>query len=410
MALASTRLRAWLRGALRALRPSRPLAWFAALALVVLPALWVKEISPGLAAPIRVASARGETVVPRYLPGDCLFYRTAIVSLLTDGDLDLRNNADWTVLAAPSNVAVARDGAWVPKHSILLPILALPLFAIGGDPGLLAFNLLQVLCLDALVLWLALRFVRPGVAFATALLFALTTLLRPLALNFSSDVLSTALVTGAVIAVLDRRALLAGALLGLAMAAKWSNAMFVAPLGLAVLTSCGLRGGVRFGMAAMPPLVALAVLNWHWFGSPLVTPYDRVFSNPGEIPISYAFDAPFWSGLWSQLTDRRLGLVVSAPPVLIAIPGFVFLWRRARGDALLLASCTVLQIAVFAPYRYWSMSVTGHRFLLTAIVLCAPAAAVELERVLDAWCARTRAAAPVGGASADGRLQAAPPP
>jgi hypothetical protein len=342
--------------------------------------------------------AHGPATIPSYLPGDCVLYRGAAASLLADGDLDLRNNLDWTVVHAEGNVAVSASGAWVPKHPLLLPVVALPLFALAGDPGLLAFNLLQLAVLDGLVLWLAMRFVRPGVAFATALLFAFTTLLRPLAYNFSPDVLSSAFVVGAMAALLARGFVWSGVLLGLSVAAKWTNVAFLLPAAVAVAAGGGWRGLARFAMGVAPSLMFLAALNWHWFGSPFVTPYDRVLPAAGDPAIRDAFDVPFWRGLWTQVTDPRLGLVVSAPPVLIAVPGFAFLWRRSRSEALLLLSCVVLQIAIFAPYRYWSASVAGHRFLLTAIVLCAPAAALAVERFADAFHPRRPAAACTGEA------------
>jgi hypothetical protein len=370
--------------------------WFIALFLSVIPSLWMIQVRPGLAAPFRVMGMHGPVTIPSYLPGDCVLYRAAAASLLADGDLDLRNNVDWTVVRAEGNVAVSQNGAWVPKHPLLLPILALPLFAVAGDPGLLAFNLMELALLDGLVLWLAMRFVRPGVAFATALLFALTTLLRPLAYNFSPDVLSSVLVVGGIAALLERRFAWSGLLLGLSVAAKWTNVAFLVPTAVAVVASGRWRGLARFATGVAPALLALACLNWHWFGSPLVTPYDRVLPAAGDPAIRDAFDVPFWRGLWAQLTDPRLGLVVSAPPVLIAVPGFAFLWRRSRSEALLLLSCVVLQIVIFAPYRYWSASVAGHRFLLTAIVLCAPAAALELERFADALHRRRHPAACTG--------------
>jgi hypothetical protein len=359
------------------------LSWFAALVAVVLPVLWFTQVRPALAAPMRVASAAGPADVPAFLPGDCYLYRIAIVSLLADRDLDIRNNADWSMVHAPGNVAVANDGAWVPKHPLLLAFLALPFFALGGDRGLLVFNLVQVLLLDGLVLWLALRVTTGPIAFATAILFALGTLLRPLAFNFSPDVLSSILVVAAILTVLQRRAGLAGALLGLSIAAKWTNALFFVPAGVAVLAMSGWRGAARLALASAPWVVALAALNVKWFGSPLVTPYDRVLAlASGATPLEglAAFNVPFWIGLWSQLTDRRVGLIVSGPPILVAVPGFLFLWRRRRFEAALLLSCAGGQIALFAPYRYWAASGSGHRFLLTAIVLCAPAAAVELAR------------------------------
>jgi hypothetical protein len=361
----------------------------AALSACVLPILWFAVVRPQL--PSAIELDPGAFRIPGYLPGDCPYYRAAMDSLLHDADLDVRNNAPWTALPALGNVAVARDGAWVPKHPILLPVLALPLYALAGDPGLLGFNLLQLLLLDVVVLWLAMRYSQPRIAFGTAMVFALGTLLRPLAFNFSPDVLSTLLVAGAFLAFLGSRVVLAGFLLGASVAAKWTNVVFFLPLAVAAVSARGWRGAALMVSAAAPWLVALAALNWHWFGSPLVTPYDRVLiETVGGIDVvdpsmhRGAFDQPFWRGLWIQTTDPQRGLVVSAPPVLLALPGFAVLSRYSRRDAWLLAGGAALQLAVFAPYRYWSASVAGHRFLLTAIVLCAPAVACGLQYLADA--------------------------
>ena len=76
------------------------------------------------------------------------------------------------------------------------------------------------------------------------------------------------------------------------------------------------------------------------FGSPLVTPYDRVLVVEKlrwvvEPSHRTFFTVPFWRGLWTQLTDRHMGLVVAAPPFVLALPGFYLLYRRARSEALL---------------------------------------------------------------------------
>jgi hypothetical protein len=94
------------------------------------------------------------------------------------------------------------------------------------------------------------------------------------------------------------------------------------------------------------------------------------------------FDAPFWSGLWRQIVDPQLGLVRSAPQVLFALPGFAVLFRRARAEAVLVFACFAAQLAVFAPYRLWLASSYGHRFVLSAVVLCAMPVAALADRFL----------------------------
>ena len=355
----------------------------AALVLCAAAGLWFGEVRPQLRDVVHRTPSGTTLHLPTYLPGDCPFYRAAAASILKDFDLDLRGDPLFSVLRPEGQVALGERGEWYPKHPLLLPLAALPAYAAAGDAGLLFFNLVQLVALDALVFLAARRFTSDLAALAIALWFAFGSLLRPAAYNFSPDVLSSLVVLGAVLALLSRRPAAAGFLFGLSVAAKWTNALFL-PLGAAyALLALGLRPALRFAAASAPPLAALAILNWHMFGSPLTTPYDRVLGPGGTIEPSHRtmFDGPFWAGLWQQIEDPRLGLVRSAPQTLFALPGFALLFRRARAEAALVAACCAAQLAVFAPYRMWSASSYGHRFLMTAVVLCAIPVAALAERI-----------------------------
>jgi hypothetical protein len=123
------------------------------------------------------------------------------------------------------------------------------------------------------------------------------------------------------------------------------------------------------------------------FGSPLVTPYDRVLvvSNVRwvlEPSHRTFFTVPFWRGLWTQLTDARMGLLRTAPPVLLALPGFVALYRRDRPATLLVGGACAAQLAVFAKYDQWNVSSYGPRFLLSVVALSALPAAAALAAVV----------------------------
>ena len=180
-------------------------------------------------------------------------------------------------------------------------------------------------------MWIGARRYAPDwVAFALMLWFAFGTLLRPAAYNFAPDVLSTLLVVGGVVALLYGRCVAAGVLLGLSLWAKWTNAVFF-PVAVAALAARrDWRALLRFGAAAAAAgrraagaqlaHVRLAVRHalrsradrratMRW----VVEPSHRTF-----------FTVPFWRGLWTQLTDaRRWACCRAAPPVLLALPGFV---------------------------------------------------------------------------------------
>jgi hypothetical protein len=355
----------------------------AAVALVALSLLgWTLiEVVPHYAVERHRGEAPGRLDRPTFLIGDCPYYRAALVSLLEDHDLNVKNNLTDERYPLPSNVALGRNGAFYPKHPILLAVAALPFYVAAGDAGLLAFNLAQLGAL-VLVMWIGARRYAPDwVAFAVMLWFAFGTLLRPVAYNFAPDVLSTLLVVGGIVALLYGRSLTAGALLGLSLWAKWTNLVFV-PVAVAALAARReWRALLRFGAAAAVPVIGLLGLNWHMFGSPLTTPYDRVLIirkvrwvvEPSHRTF---FTVPFWRGLWTQLTDSRMGLIRAAPPVLVAVPGFVEMFRRDRGATLLVGAACAAQLAVFAKYDQWNVSSYGPRFLLSVVALSAlPAAA-----------------------------------
>jgi hypothetical protein len=365
----------------------------------VLPLLWFGTVRQGLSdARWPWPGHAGEFTLPSYLPGDCPFYRATIVSLLEDRDLDLRNNVDWAVVSPEAQVSIGRNGAWYPKHPLALSLAALPLYALLGDGGLLAFNLLQLLALDCLLVLAARRVAGEAVALAMGLLFALGTLLRPVALNFSPDVFSTLLVLGGGLALLSSRPALAGGLLGAAVGAKWTNFGFL-PLALAFAAlSLGRRGALRLLVGAVPFVIALAVLNTHMFGSPLVTPYDRVgihlLEGPALEPSHRTrFALPFWSGLRDQLLDPDHGLLRSAPPLLLSVAGLPVLVRRFPREAFIVLSFSIAQLATFARYADWRASNYGHRFLMTVVALGVVPAAALVDRALG-WLARARPASP----------------
>jgi hypothetical protein len=322
--------------------------------------------------------------LPTWLPGDCPFYRATALSLLREKDLDLRDDMAWNVVRPQGQVSLGARGEWYPKHPLLLPVAALPFYAAGGDEGLLAFNVVQVALLDVFIFFLARRFTSDPIALGVALWFAFGSFLRPVAYNFSPDVLSTLVIVAGYLALVAGRFGLSGLLFGLAVTAKWTNLVFLPIAALFAMGTAGLRPALRFALAAAPVLAALAFLDFHMFGSPLVTPYDRVLGEGLQVESSHRtlFDRPFLAGLWTQIVDPRLGLLRSAPQALFALPGFFFLARRRGAEAVLCAALCAAQMAVFAPYRMWDASNYGHRFWMTAIVLCAVPVAALADRAL----------------------------
>lgn len=323
---------------------------------------------------------------PTFLVGDCPYYRATLLSLLKDGDLNIKNNFERRQYDPSTNVAQGLRGEWYPKHTILMPIAAMPFYVVWKDRGLLAFNVAQ-LCLVLMLIWHgARRYASTALATALTLYYAFGTCLRASAYNFAPDLFSTLLVLGGMVALLSRRAALCGLMLGLGVWAKWTNVIFLPLAGLYLLSFREWRQIVRFSVCVALPIAGLLALNQHMFGSPFVTPYDRVLIREhGKMVLEAShrsfFNNPFWSGLWTQLTDRHVGLFVGCPAVLLAPFGALSLWRRAPRESALITLATLAQLAVFAKYEQWWASSYGPRFLLTSLALSALLVAPVLQRL-----------------------------
>ena len=317
----------------------------------------------------------GKQLLPTFLAGDGPYYRATLHSIVRDRDLDIRNQFEMVSYAAASNASLGAGGQWYPKHPVLLPVLSAPFFMAAGDRGLLAFNVLQLAAL-AVVMWLlARRFATALAASAATLVFMLGTMLRPAAYNWSPDVLTTLLTMAALLALVAHRMVLAAVLMALGVWAKVPNIVLVPIVAAYAFYTSTRRESQRFVVSLAIGLGLVGVWNWVLFGSPIVTSYDRVIAGivKGQAVLEPShrtfFDVGLAQGIWTQITDQRMGLLASAPPLLAALLGLWALYQRHAAAALLIAALMAAQILTFGSYRLWDQSNFGHRFLLTVIAL-----------------------------------------
>ena len=331
---------------------------------------------------------RGWRDHPSFLVGDCPYYRATLLSVMRDGDLDIKNNFQVRQYQASSNVALGTRGEWYPKHPVLMPIAAIPFYAVARDLGLIFFNLAQLSALVTLIWYGAQRYTSTSVATALAFACAFGTMLRSASYNFAPDVFSTLLVTAGVVASLYEGALLSGVCLGLAVWAKWTNCVFL-PLPIVFFSvRFDARSAILYSLGAGVPVLMLLYLNYHMFGSAFITPYDRVLvrvNGRGPLVLEPShrtfFTQPFWDGLWDQLTDREMGLFVACPVAVLVPLGALLLLRSAPSEAVLLVGACAVQLAIFAKYDQWRESSYGPRFLLTVVALSGILAAPVVQRV-----------------------------
>ncbi|MBI4161574.1 MAG: DUF2029 domain-containing protein [Acidobacteria bacterium] len=340
-----------------------------------------------------VAAAVLAAVVAAYEPhtflrGDCPYYAAAALSLLEDGDFDLRDQIWGGLDVHATQVALGARGEWFPKHPLLMPIATVPFLALFGLDGALYFNCITVLLLFAALARLGGRFTSREAGLLAALLILFGTFLPAYFYNYSPDLFGSLLVTAGFLALFAGGTRTAGATLAAAAWAKPTNAVFF----LGAVAYAGLRRGWRAAAACIlggAPIFALVgLLQFHMFGAPWRTGYDRTLVLAGGtvwlVTHRDFFDYPFWRGMREQLFFPGRGLLITAPPLWLALPGSVLFWRKRRPEAaLLLATCTMLFL-LLCRYRFWALSHAGNRFLLPLICL----AVLPLSFVLDRLRAR----------------------
>jgi len=328
-----------------------------------------------------------------FLIGDCPYYAQTALSVLFDGDLNLRNQLRGGIETHQRQISLGARGEWYPKHPILMPLLTIPLVPLLGTNAFLVFNVM-VLALFGVALYELGRIAAgPAASIFGALGMIFGSFIIVYDYNYSPDLFACLFLALAVHETLRERAVTAGFLAGLATFARTSH-LFLLPFTLAyVAWKRRARGAVLFIAAAALPLLAQAGLNFRMFGSPFVSPYMRILTLESGRPaiLSHVgdFDLPIWEGIRGQLLDPQKGLVFTAPVLFLAAPGFVGWLRRRRDHALLCLVMAASLFLLFSSYRWWPTSHQGNRFLMPVLALSAPALACSIAWVM----ARVRAPA-----------------
>jgi hypothetical protein len=323
-----------------------------------------------------------------YIRGDCQYYYYTAVSLWYDHDLDLENQLPPPLQRHSDDVAFDTNGRFVPKHPIWFSIVSLPSIIAFGAPGALMVNLVQLLLLLYLLCRYATRVAAAPAAAAAVVLTGVTSFLPHYVWNFSPDIFTSLLLIAGLLALpADRtpkraRHILAGLLLGLAAVTKYP--LILALPAIPLLCGRPLRRMLpALGVGLAVPVVLTAMLNTHLFGSPFVTPYDRIATIGYDSVVLHSqrsdFDLSLKIGARRQLTDRNRGLVFATPVTLASLIGLWFLARGNRPVFLYLTITFVALFTFFSKYRWWGASFHGNRFLMPIVVLAAIPLAVLIE-------------------------------
>ena len=375
-----------------------PLAALALAGLALVLAGFEMRIRRGLFLPLAFAAlvtAAGRSHVQVGPQGDEPHYLMVADSLLRDGDLSLeRDYAEGRYATfhdaplAPHFRVRGRHGEIYSLHAVGLSVLILPAWALAGYAGVTVF----MAFLAALVAREAREWTREltgqdGLAEAVGWLAVLTPPLAHYAgLVFTEVPAALALSLGLRLARRSQISQSHGLAIGLAAAAlPWLNVRY-GLLAVIVAAHALWRHRDRRSVACLvaPCAVSAAgLLVYHHqlygFWNP-----SRVYGRRPELAL-----ATLPEGLPGLLLDQEFGLLVYAPVLALALPGFVFLFRQDRWLALW-AGLSVAAVALTA--ASWPMWRGGFnppgRFLVpVAPLLLAAAGVVWAKRGLTAGSA-----------------------
>jgi hypothetical protein len=158
----------------------------------------------------------------------------------------------------------------------------------------------------------------------------------------------------------------AGLASGLLIGVNTAYIVMAGIIGIAVLLTCWRRKRLTDVLAFALPLalclIGYSVYNAARFGAPFETGY-RFADGEG-------FNSPFLMGLYGLTISPYRGVFWYSPILLLALPGWLLLRKRANALAWLILILVIAQIAVFAAWWSWDGGVTwGTRFLLPVIPL-----------------------------------------
>jgi len=306
-----------------------------------------------------LVAAAGRSHVQVGPEGDEPHYLMVADSLLRDGDLALeRDYAEGRYTAfhdaplAPHYRVRGKGGAIYSLHAVGLSILILPAWALAGYTGVTVFMaLLAALLAREVREWVAELTGRIALAEAAGWLAVLTPpLIHYAGLVFTEVPAALALSLGLRLARRDRLGVRDAVAIGCAAAAlSWLNVRY-APLGTVVVAHALWRHPrMRALVGVLVPctLSAAGLLLYH---QALYGFWDprRVYGRRPELSLSTLAE-----GLPGLLLDQEFGLLVYAPVLILALPGFVLLFRRDRGLCVAAAAAVAAVVLTAGTWHMW---------------------------------------------------------
>lgn len=326
------------------------------------------------------AGWRHATAIPAV--GDEPDYLLIAQSLWMDGDIDTDNNyarGDYEAYAPglghPPGLVRQANGRAAPVHSVGLPLLLAPAFALGGRMACVILMAALAAALAMQCHFLALRTTGDRAAALTAWLSTLCLPTLGLATSLYPEVpaaLAIALALRWITAGASTTAAL-GAALALS-ALPWLHARVAgAALVLGLFATVRLRGRARAVFFVTAAFMAAAYFTFFRIAYGVATPL-QIYRGAMNRPTPEL-------ALTGLLFDPSYGLLPYAPILVLSLAGLVYLLRQRNGDRwahLGLALALVTPVILFR--KWWGGFCPPARFLVPVVPLLAMALAARLAQ------------------------------
>jgi hypothetical protein len=317
--------------------------------------------------------------------GDEVEYLLMAQSLWREGDLDLRDNferGDYLEyvpgLGRLPHGTLRADGRPISTHSVGLPTLLAPVYALGGRVACVALLALLAAWLGLEVRWLA----QLASAGSGPGLFAWAASVGPPVAFYTFFVYTE--VPSALALALGLRLLLAepgpagAALAALVVSAlPWLHVkMIPAAAALGIVALVRLRGRPRLAFLGVAAVMATLLLVYYWavFGRP--TPF-ALYGSRAPKPLERMTPLRALPGLF---LDSGFGLLPYAPVFLLALAGLPRLLRRESRDAWVYGSLILALVAPLLAWRnWWGGFCPPARFLVPLVPVLGVAIALRLD-------------------------------
>lgn len=291
----------------------------------------------------------------------------------------------------PDMYSIGLDGQFYPKHPILISILAVPFYLIGGEIGVWVLSQIILFFLFLAILVFSKQYSSSTIAFFLgifAMIYSELILIHCAGLSW--DLLGAALISWAFIFKKWKYRILPYLMLALSCYLRMTHLFFLPFLLIFPWTGkikVSFYDLIKFFLFLAPHLI----FQWYIWGSPLTGPYSNLpHYVKGEMYIiSGLKDHKFslvtlLNGFEERLFFGEHAILKKIPTLLILpfLAFFTFRRKKLINDISILWLASFGYLLLFLSYHYWE-GAYGFRFVYPSYVLCFVILASSLQTYIS---------------------------